>query len=354
MNIAKAQAYLAVVEDSYKADVEDGVLDLFKKKKVSKSLEEHDKRFHPNGYKEGQKCEFRESLEKKDKTDTALQDDTIRIKRVREDALAETLSSGDKTVMQAAKKAEGEESKRKSDSERDIIRKAVSSGAISQATERAKDGDRSQAVFEGNMRVFRGETETSLRKLIKSEKGALKDSVIASNPYTGPKDDVHEEHEHWKKLWEDEKNRKPDWFMQGGDTVFYKENMKNMEQEGKALRLLEKHVRSADPDSAEGKKIGKEYKERYAAFRKKMDDIPVEEFSLCGPWEMDPSFLSNTAKDVGDGTLPLDVVKRAIKYESPDHFDDGMKLGKFMETVKEKLENPDYVRKMERLVENNY
>ena len=36
------------------------------------SLEEHDKRWHPNGYKEGDSCLFRENMAKRDKTDAAL------------------------------------------------------------------------------------------------------------------------------------------------------------------------------------------------------------------------------------------------------------------------------------------
>lgn len=37
--------------------------------KMPKSLEEHDKVYHPNGYKEGDSCKFRENLEKKDDAD---------------------------------------------------------------------------------------------------------------------------------------------------------------------------------------------------------------------------------------------------------------------------------------------
>ncbi len=48
------------------------------------NLEQHDARFHPNGYKEGDSCKYRESLAKGDTTDLALSDAEYAEERIQE------------------------------------------------------------------------------------------------------------------------------------------------------------------------------------------------------------------------------------------------------------------------------
>lgn len=85
MNIEKLNRFLTGV-DTQDSDVNDGILDKIggafkgavqgwknagKNNSSSKtnSLAEHDKKFHPNGYNEGDSCKFRESMKQGDKSD---------------------------------------------------------------------------------------------------------------------------------------------------------------------------------------------------------------------------------------------------------------------------------------------
>lgn len=55
-------------------EVEDSGIDWKKDPGVQETLAGHDARFHPNGYKEGDKCKFRERLQKGDLADSFLDD----------------------------------------------------------------------------------------------------------------------------------------------------------------------------------------------------------------------------------------------------------------------------------------
>lgn len=90
MNLKSFTKYLATGEYVPTADAAsfalDAGIDWKADQLVQETLEHHDRRFHPNGYKEGDKCNFRERLDRGDLTDMFLDD-------IRFDAEAEEESS---------------------------------------------------------------------------------------------------------------------------------------------------------------------------------------------------------------------------------------------------------------------